>query len=95
MRWVDWSGVERETKKTNGFNWAALPARWILSTFLDFWTKPADILVMGFPAVSSGGGYSGGGHDLNALVAMFPQDQQAGFIGDNARTLFGLPAGRP
>ncbi len=34
-------------------------------------------------------------HDLNALVAMFPQDQQAGFIGDNARTLFGLPAGRP
>ena len=45
MRWVDWSGVERETKKTNGFNWAALPARWILSTFLDFWTKPADILL--------------------------------------------------
>jgi hypothetical protein len=27
-------------------------------------------LVMGFPAVSSGGGYSGGGHDLNALVTI-------------------------
>ena len=25
---------------------------------------------MGFPAVSSGGGYSGGGHDLNALVTI-------------------------
>jgi predicted TIM-barrel fold metal-dependent hydrolase len=34
-------------------------------------------------------------HDLNALVAMFPQDDQAAFVGDNARALFDLPAGRP
>ena len=34
-------------------------------------------------------------HDLNALVSMFPEADQPAFVGDNARTLFGLPAGRP
>jgi uncharacterized protein len=33
-------------------------------------------------------------HDLNELVASFPEDDQAKFIGDNARALFDLPAGR-
>ena len=32
--------------------------------------------------------------DLNELVAMFPEADRAKFIGDNARALFGLPAGR-
>ncbi len=31
-------------------------------------------------------------HDLNELVASFPEDQQSKFIGGNARKLFGLPA---
>ena len=29
-------------------------------------------------------------HDLNELVAMFPEDQRRAFIGDNARRLFKL-----
>ncbi|MCB0965487.1 MAG: amidohydrolase family protein [Ilumatobacter sp.] len=33
-------------------------------------------------------------HDLNELVASFPEQDQRRFIGDNARALFGLPAGR-
>jgi predicted TIM-barrel fold metal-dependent hydrolase len=33
-------------------------------------------------------------HDLNELVAAFPEHDRAKFIGDNARALFGLPAGR-
>ena len=33
-------------------------------------------------------------HDLNELVAMFPEQDQRKFIGDNARALFDLPAGR-
>ena len=31
-------------------------------------------------------------HDLNELVAAFPEQDRAKFIGDNARALFGLPA---
>ena len=31
-------------------------------------------------------------HDLNELVAAFPEDQRAAFIGDNARQLFKLDA---
>jgi uncharacterized protein len=34
-------------------------------------------------------------HDLNELVAAFAPEQRRRFIGDNARALFGLPAGRP
>lgn len=34
-------------------------------------------------------------HDLNDLVAAFPDADRRKFIGDNARALFGLPAGRP
>ncbi len=34
-------------------------------------------------------------HDLNTLVSMFPEQDRAAFIGDNARRLFNLPAGRP
>ena len=33
-------------------------------------------------------------HDLNDLVAAFPEPDRAKFVGDNARALFGLPAGR-
>lgn len=33
-------------------------------------------------------------HDLNELVAAFPQADRRAFIGDNARALFDLPAGR-
>lgn len=34
-------------------------------------------------------------HDLNDLVATFPEADRRKFIGDNARALFGLPTGRP
>lgn len=34
-------------------------------------------------------------HDLNELVDGFPESDRSKFIGDNARALFGLPAGRP
>lgn len=34
-------------------------------------------------------------HDLNDLVATFPEADRRKFIGDNARALFGLPPGRP
>lgn len=33
--------------------------------------------------------------DLNELAAMFDEADRAKFLGDNARALFGLPAGRP
>jgi predicted TIM-barrel fold metal-dependent hydrolase len=33
-------------------------------------------------------------HDLNELVASFPEPDQAAFVGDNARRLFGLAPGR-
>jgi len=33
-------------------------------------------------------------HDLNELVASFPEQDRAAFIGGNARRLFGLPPGR-
>jgi predicted TIM-barrel fold metal-dependent hydrolase len=33
--------------------------------------------------------------DLNHLVSLFPEGDRRKFIGDNARALFGLPAGRP
>jgi uncharacterized protein len=34
-------------------------------------------------------------HDLNELVGSFPATDQAAFVGENARALFGLPPGRP
>ena len=34
-------------------------------------------------------------HDLNELAAAFPEPDRAKFLGDNARTLFGLPAHTP
>eukprot|EP01046_Picozoa_sp_COSAG06_P037800 COSAG06_NODE_4301_length_4383_cov_3.244164_2_plen_484_part_01 len=44
LKYVDWSNSDCETKKTQGFNWAALPARWILDTFYGFWSHPAEAL---------------------------------------------------
>ena len=32
-------------------------------------------------------------HDLNELVAAFPEHDRAKLLGDNARALFDLPAG--